>query len=128
MSKSLAQLLPKIARKTLKSGTTKQAVVWQNWRHIFGDLADQIEPHKITKTPGGTLMVKTDSATALQLQYGETQILEKIAMIAGHGEIVRIKTIKGVVTRKSTRQQAQPLTPKAETLDQALENLGKVLE
>lgn len=128
MSKSLAQLLPKIARKTLKSGTTKQAIVWQNWEHIFGDLADQIEPHKITKTPGGTLMVKTDSATALQLQYSEAQILEKIGMIAGHGEIVHLKTIKGVVSPKTKRASARPHTPKAETLDQALENLGKVLK
>ncbi len=130
MSKTLAQLLPRISRTALKGSTSKQVVVWQNWSHIFGEIAPRIIPHKITSTPNGTLIVHADSMTALQIQYQEPQILERISQLAGPGLIVRIKTIKGHVpsitpTRKAV---ATPPTPPAETLDEALANLGKVLK
>lgn len=132
MSKSLAQLLPKISRTALKGSTSKQVVVWQNWSYIFGEIAPRIIPYKITSTQSGTLIVHADSMTALQIQYQEPQILERISQLAGPGLITRIKTIKGHThTTTSPRHPAMPVTPPtppAQTLDEALANLEKVLK
>ena len=129
MSRSLAQLVPKIARTSLKGSTSKQVIVWQNWEHVLGSLASKVIPHKITKTPGGTLMVCTDSATALHIQYQEAQILERIASLAGAGQIVRIKSIKTPINQAQSAYVPTPTkaTPPASTLEEALANLEKHL-
>ncbi|USO01000.1 MAG: DUF721 domain-containing protein [Alphaproteobacteria bacterium] len=129
MSKSLAQLVPKIARSSLKGSDSKQVLIWQNWDHILGPFAGKVTPHTITKTPGGTLIVHADSNTALHIQYHEPQILERITALAGADQIVRIKVIKTFMAPVSASAvpKATKTAPRAKTLEDALASLEKHL-
>ncbi len=95
-----------------------------NWRAIVGDeLAERAVPHRISwpKSPsslppstkggrenkGGTLIVQAeDGPSAVEIQYLELEIVERINVFYGYSAIARLKVIQG------TPGLSRPLRPK----------------
>jgi len=84
-----------------------------NWRAIVGDeLAQRAVPHRISwprnssslppltgggrEKEGGTLIVQAeDGPSAVEIQYLELEIVERINVFYGYSAIVRLKVIQG---------------------------------
>ena len=85
-----------------------------NWRAIVGDeLAQRAVPHRISwpgkssslpplagaalEKNGGTLIVQAeDGPSAVEIQYQELEIVERINVFYGYSAIVRLKVIQGI--------------------------------
>jgi len=84
-----------------------------NWRAIIGDeLAERAVPHRISwpkssasqsfstyterSNKGGTLIVQAqDGPSAVEIQYLELEIVERINVFYGYSAITRLKVIQG---------------------------------
>ena len=94
------------------------ADIFINWASIVGKrYAETVQPEKIIwprdkaskSKERTTLVVRTDSATSLFLEYEKTQFVERINTFFGWGAINRIKIINHPVRQKpKLRQQKKP--------------------
>ncbi len=129
-----------------------------NWRAIVGDeLANRAYPHRIrwpradghlpdsrqarNKKEGGTLIVRVeDGPSAVEIQYLELEIIERINVFYGYSAIARLKVTQGSLGSKpeTRRRKQKALTDEqkhqldslcdsalSEPLSDALRRLGK---
>lgn len=145
----MADLVPPAIQPICKKRGFASADIFINWSSIVGQrFAETVRPEKITwprKTSDGdrgptTLVVRTDSATSIYLEYEKTQFVERINSFFGWPVISRIKIVNHPVPQKhkvvKTKQRELNQTEKqqlelqvegisSERLKKALLQLGK---
>ena len=102
-----------VMRKSFAKYGFSATDILTNWRAIVGDeLAVRATPHRISwprastsfssdvKVPreknGGTLIVQAhDGPSAVEIQYMELEIIERINVFYGYSAIIRLKVIQG---------------------------------
>ena len=92
--RSLAQILPKITREAFRDLGFYQASILTQWSDIVGDeLAARSCPEKVSRE--GVLTLRVEGSFALEFQYKEPQLLERIATHFGYRAITRISLRQG---------------------------------
>ena len=92
--RSLAQILPKITREAFRDRGFYQASILTQWSDIVGDeLAARSCPEKVSRE--GVLTLRVEGSFALEFQYKEPQLLERIATHFGYRAITRISLRQG---------------------------------
>ena len=135
----IATLLPKLTRKALGKYGFSYAGLITDWETIVGpEVARTSLPEKLTfprnKRDSGTLRLRAEGGTALEIQHLEPQILERINGYFGYRAVTRLQLVNGPVRRpgKEEAVAAAETTPVAETerkivdpkLRQILERFG----
>lgn len=127
-------------------------VLRARWREIAGDtLAARTEPVKLikTRTGGATLELKVDGPAAALIQHQVPEILARVNLYLGEGQVSRLRIVQGRVkpppaveaearAAQARRRRAQPLDAAQEAaleqglakaeegpLKQALRRLGR---
>lgn len=107
----------KMARKILGSHGAGLAALISDWEHVVGpELAAHTLPLKLSFPPqkraGGTLVIRTPSAFAAQLQHMTPQVIERINTHFGYAAVDRIRIEQGVPARETPhRLQDSPKKP-----------------
>ena len=98
-------------------------VLRARWREIAGEtLAARTEPVKVVKARagGGTLELKVDGPAAALVQHQAPELLARVNLYLGEGQVTRLRIVQGQVTPPSDlasqtkaaqarRRRAQPL-------------------
>ncbi len=133
-----------VMRKSFAKYGFSASDILLNWRAIVGDeLAQRAVPHRISwpgkssslpplnggarEKKGGTLIVQAeDGPSAVEIQYLELEIVERINVFYGYSAIIRLKVIQG------TPGLSRPLRPKkrkklSDEQNRHLDNLGQTI-
>ena len=98
-------------------------VLRARWREIAGEqLAARTEPVKVVKsrTGGATLELKVDGPAAIQVQHQAPELLARVNLFLGDGQVTRLRIVQGRVkpppavaaeskAAQARRRRAQPL-------------------
>jgi len=91
------------------------------WREIVGDqLARHTEPVKLIKarTGGSTLELKVAGPAAALIQHQAPEIMARVNMLLGSGEVTRLRIVQGVLKKADAalprRRSKAPLDAAAE--------------
>lgn len=99
------------------------------WREIVGDpLAGHSEPVKLSKPrngAGGVLELKVDGPVAALIQHQAPDILARVNLMLGAGQVAKLRIVQGVVRRpaaaRGAAQAAQARRQRVQPLDAAAE-------
>jgi len=115
--KALAPLIKQLDAKFGQGPGLLQA----RWREIVGDqLARHTEPVKLIKarTGGSTLELKVAGPAAALIQHQAPEIMARVNMLLGSGEVTRLRIIQGVLKKPDAapprRRSKAPLDAAAE--------------
>jgi hypothetical protein len=115
--KSLAPLIKRLDAKFGQGPGLLQA----RWREIVGDqLARHTEPVKLIKarTGGSTLELKVAGPAAALIQHQAPEIMARVNMLLGSGEVTRLRIVQGVLKKPDAapprRRSKAPLDAAAE--------------
>ncbi len=116
--KALAPLIKQLDAKFGQGPGLLQA----RWREIVGEaLARQTEPVKLIKsrTGGQTLELKVAGPAAALIQHQAVEIMARVNMLLGAGEVTKLRIVQGVLRPKDTpaptrRRSKGPLDAAAE--------------
>jgi len=115
--KSLAPLIKQLDAKFGQGPGLLQA----RWREIVGDqLARHTEPVKLIKarTGGSTLELKVAGPAAALIQHQAPEIMARVNMLLGSGEVTRLRIVQGVLKKPDAapprRRSKAPLDAAAE--------------
>jgi len=115
--KSLAPLIKQLDAKFGQGPGLLQA----RWREIVGDqLARHTEPVKLIKarTGGSTLELKVAGPAAALIQHQAPEIMARVNMLLGGGEVTRLRIVQGVLKKADAppprRRSKAPLDAAAE--------------
>ncbi len=123
----------KMARKVLGSHGAGLANLISDWEQVVGpELAAHTLPMKLSFPPqkrdGGTLIVRTPSAFAAQLQHMTPQVISRINTHFGYAAVSRIRIEQGPSARigatKTTPQKRQPTKAEKEEISRRLEGIA----
>lgn len=127
--KSLVDRATRPAQK--KRGFSEQRILTE-WPHIVGNtIAENSQPLKIAFDPhgnhGSTLHLMVNPSWAMEVQYMEAMIVEKVARFFGYRAIERITIMQSPVnyTRKKQaelKQSTQQLSQKTKELTESIED------
>jgi hypothetical protein len=130
--KSLGKLIQGLEQRFGKAGPD---VLRARWREIAGEvLAARTEPVKLVRSRtggGGTLEIKVDGPAAALIQHQAPQILARVNLFLGSGEVAKLRIVQGKVAApsnirlppRSRRLKNQPLDAAVEAeLRQGLSN------
>ena len=115
--KALAPLIKQLDAKFGQGPGLLQA----RWREIVGDqLARHTEPVKLIKarTGGSTLELKVAGPAAALIQHQAPEIMARVNMLLGSGEVTRLRIVQGVLKKADPapprRRSKAPLDAAAE--------------
>jgi len=115
--KALAPLIKQLDAKFGQGPGLLQA----RWREIVGDqLARHTEPVKLIKarTGGSTLELKVAGPAAALIQHQAPEIMARVNMLLGSGEVTRLRIVQGVLKKPDAapprRRSKAPLDAAAE--------------
>ena len=116
--KALAPLIKQLDAKFGQGPGLLQA----RWREIVGDsLSRHTEPVKLIKsrTGGQTLELKVAGPAAALIQHQAPEIMARVNMLLGAGEVTRLRIVQGVLRQKDVpaaprRRSKGPLDAAAE--------------
>lgn len=115
--KALAPLIKQLDAKFGQGPGLLQA----RWREIVGDqLARHTEPVKLIKarTGGSTLELKVAGPAAALIQHQAPEIMARVNMLLGSGEVTRLRIVQGVLKKADAapprRRSKAPLDAAAE--------------
>lgn len=127
VSKSLADILPRLCKATLSEHQQKQAVLWANWAEIIGERFTA-QPIRINKTPGGTLFLRCPLKEAMELNYAIPLLLEKIRYFCGEHFITSIRIEQDyTLSTPSQKVESEQNLAHPTTLEEALGRLQNTL-
>ena len=150
-TRSLAALIPSVARKAVGKRGFVDARILNDWPQIVGeDLARHAHPDRLRYPPGrresGTLTIRAIGPMATELAHLESVVIERINAHFGYRAVAAIKILQAPATRLPTaskrppRRAKPPADPKRlaemrESLDQIedpelkaiLERLGEAI-
>jgi hypothetical protein len=121
--KSLGKLIKGLEERFGPAGPD---VLRTRWREIAGEvLAARTEPVKLVRSRtggGGTLEIKVDGPAAALIQHQAPQILARVNLFLGSGEVAKLRIVQGKVTPPSRAAlPARPRRLKNQPLDAAVE-------
>lgn len=105
--KALAPLIKQLDEKFGKGPGLLQA----RWREIVGEsLARHTEPVKLIKsrTGGMTLELKVNGPAAALIQHQAHEIMDRVNLLVGSGEVTRLRIVQGVLRRKDATPPRRP--------------------
>lgn len=110
----VAALLPKLTKAALGRHGFASATLIDEWQAIVGgELAVLCQPEKLSfprgQRDGGTLSIRADGGTALELQHLSPQILERINVFLGYRAVDRLRLINAPVARMAA-PAAEPVS------------------
>ena len=87
-----------------KHGFSSAALI-EEWDSVIGpELAATCQPVKLAFPPrqrdGGTLHIRADSGTALELQHLEPQIIQRVNAFLGYAAVARLTYIQAPMTQR----------------------------
>ena len=128
-ARSLAQLVPKLARAVMGKRGFAEAGLLADWQAVVGaDIAAKALPERLDFPRGerrdGTLHLSVAGAWALALQHLEPQLVERINSYFGYPAVVRLKLHQVAMPPQhevpEPRHAADDATaPRAATADEA---------
>ena len=86
-------------------------VLRARWREIAGEtLAARTEPVKVVKsrTGGATLELKVDGPAAIQVQHQAPEILARVNLFLGEGQVSRLRIVQGRVKAPPCFRRRRP--------------------
>ena len=108
--------MPEIMKKAYERFGFAYGDVLSRWEEIVGaDLAGFTSPARVRwprrrdgdaargRKAGGTLIIRVDGPSAIEVQHSAPQIMERINGYYGYGAIADIKIVQGPVPRKERR-------------------------
>ena len=144
-AKPLARFLPDLTKKVFQKHGFSSAALIADWSDVVGlPLAEQCIPERLkwprgrrpvtedaTETPtGATLILRTDAAHALEIEYASAQILERINAYFGYRAITTLKIVQGPLMTKPARSSPKSGRPaatqspvEAQACDQAISEI-----
>ncbi|WP_343560233.1 DUF721 domain-containing protein [Kiloniella sp. b19] len=101
--RAIASNLPRITKQATGKRKMAGADILQHWEAIVGKaLSSQCLPLKYTPPKGlsdfGSITMKVDPAVAMEIQYQEQVIIEKINRFFGHRAVGKLNLIQGRFT------------------------------
>jgi hypothetical protein len=131
-AKAVGSFLPALTTKAFQKYGFSAATLIMDWPAIAGrELAQYAAPERL-KWPravehaeddeagapagrrGATVILRVDSARALNVQFGARQIIERINAYFGYAAVAELRVVQAPVaapqTREGPRQPARPLT------------------
>lgn len=111
-----------------KFGFTEQKLV-THWPDIAGEMLGRFtQPLKLAfprgTRAGGTLVILSEGAAALELQHFAPLLIERINQVFGYQAVEKLKIVQGPVSRGS--QTAKLAEPTAEEIARAAERLPPI--
>ncbi len=126
---TLHYLLSKTLKPLRVQSAYREAVLMHDWENIVGEeISRGFFPINIQeKQNSRTLFLQTSSSGMATARYVEPMLLERVNRFFGSPYISNIKTCQGVVKRR-VKKSIMPQTVDPQTLEAALQALGKHLE
>ncbi len=110
-AKPLARFIPNLTKKVFQKHGFSSVSLVADWSEVVGaSLAVQCQPERLkwpraaqpkagdatpTQATGATLILRTDAAYALEIEYASAQILERINAYFGYRAITTLKIVQG---------------------------------
>ncbi len=125
---SLQYLVSRTLKPLRTQKAYKEALLLHDWETIVGsEFARGFTPIEIyTQTSGKVLKLVTTSSGMATARYVEPVLLQRVNQFFGSAYIAGIKTTQGQI-KKSIKKPLNENLPKINTLDEALQALGKHL-
>lgn len=109
--KPLTALLPPVLRPAFRKRSPATARIASDWALLVGpELAARTEPRKVA---AGVLTLACDGPTALELQYAEARLAERINQGLGERVVARIRFVQAPVAPPAPVRQRRPVVPGA---------------
>ncbi len=111
-------LMHGLTKRALGKHGFSSAALIEEWHTVIGpDLAATCQPVKLGFPPrqrdGGTLHIRADSGTALELQHLEPQIIQRVNAFLGYNAIARLTYIQAPMTKRQLDER-RPRNPPSE--------------
>jgi hypothetical protein len=119
--KSMAALVPGLARKALGGGRSAIGSLFADWPSVVGEhWAGRAVPDKLSfpagRRDGGTLALRVDPADALELQHDQDRLIERINGHFGYAAIARLKLVQAPLDRRPATPRRRSLTAGEEAM------------
>lgn len=131
-AKPIARYVPDLTQKVFQKHGFSSVALIAEWSDIVGPtLAQRCLPERLkwprannptaaqdhdgdapkqTRAPGATLILRTDAAYALEIEYESGQIIERINAYFGYRAITALKIVQGPLAHAD--EAAAPVTPR----------------
>lgn len=112
-TRSLAALVPNLARKAVGKRGFTDAKILNDWPQIVGaDLAREAHPDRLSfprgQRDGGTLHIRAMGPVATELQHLEQVLIDRINSHFGYRAVARISLLQVPPTRIPGKTRAKP--------------------
>ncbi|MFD1380680.1 DUF721 domain-containing protein [Fodinicurvata halophila] len=118
-TRSLSRLLRDVTAPALAKRSRAEASLILDWATIVGaDLAAKAKPVRLSfpkrsERRGATLLLRVDSAYALDLQHQEPQVIERVNTHFGYSLVSRLRLEQAPVRETHQRPRTAPRLPPA---------------
>ena len=111
--RTLGSILPQATDPIARRRGFQNGEILTRWAEIVGpDIAEKSSPEQLSyaqgKGIGGTLRVRVESASALEIQHLEPVIVERINTFFGHAAVSHLKLIQAPLEQAVVPKREQP--------------------
>ena len=131
-SHSLSAFVDRVIAPAAQRRGLAAATLIADWTMVVGEhLARRCQPVRLTFAPGrksgGTLLLHAAASAALDLQFSERQVVERINAHYGYAAVARLRIVQSPPARPMPRKRRVVLpTPDAAELDRIHERTDRV--
>ncbi len=109
-------LMHGLTKRALGKHGFSSAALIEEWDSVIGpELAATCQPVKLSFPPrerdGGTLHIRADSGTALELQHLEPQIIQRVNAFLGYAAVARLTYIQAPLIQRQMDARRPRKTP-----------------
>lgn len=109
-------LMHGLTKRALGKHGFSSAALIEEWHNVIGpELAATCQPVKLGFPPrqrdGGTLHIRADSGTALELQHLEPQIIQRVNAFLGYAAVARLTYIQAPLSQRQMDARQAKKTP-----------------
>lgn len=127
-AKAVGSFVPRLTRKVFEKFGFSAAALITDWPEIAGpEIAAWCQPERLkwprapegdraessSRRPSATLLLRVDPARALDIQYRERQILERINSYFGYRAVGELRVVQAPLEPRETPRQALTRKPAA---------------
>ena len=131
-SHSLSAFVDRIIAPAAERRGLAAATLIADWTLVVGGhLAERCQPVRLSFAPGrksgGTLLLHVAASAALDLQFSERQVVERINAHYGYAAVARLRIVQSPPARPMPRKRrAAPPAPDAVELDRIHERTDRI--
>jgi hypothetical protein len=109
-NQTLSDMVDAVVGPAARKRGLAAATLIADWPLVVGErLASRCQPIKLTFTPGrqsgGTLLLHAAASAALDLQFCERQVVERVNAYYGFGAVARLKVVQAPPGKPAMRQK-----------------------